>query len=45
MIACLEETAVHNHWITIDELKAKAESMAKTKYGEYLFSIYDELTE
>ena len=45
MIACLEETAVHNHWITIDELKARAEKMKNTKYGEYLYSIYDELTE
>ena len=45
MIACLEETAVHNHWITPDELAARAETMKQTKYGEYLFSIYDELTE
>ena len=45
MIACLEETAVHNHWITIDELATRAEKMKKTKYGEYLYSIYDELTE
>ncbi|MBR2548016.1 MAG: glucose-1-phosphate thymidylyltransferase RfbA [Eubacterium sp.] len=44
MIACLEETAVHNHWITIDELHEKAESMKNTKYGEYLFGIYEELT-
>ena len=45
MIACLEETAVHNHWITPEELAARAETMKQTKYGEYLFSIYDELTE
>lgn len=45
MIGCLEEIAVQNHWVTIDELHEKASQMNKTRYGEYLAGIYDELTE
>jgi glucose-1-phosphate thymidylyltransferase len=35
-IACLEEIAFHNAWITIDELKERANFLKKTGYGEYL---------
>ena len=45
MIACLEEIAVQNHWITIDQLHARAEKMAKTRYGQYLASLYEDLIE
>lgn len=39
MIACLEEIAVQNHWITLDQLKETAEQMKQTKYGQYLLSV------
>ena len=45
MIGCLEEIAVQNHWVTIDELHEKAKQMHKTRYGQYLTGIYEELTE
>ena len=45
MIACLEEIAVQNHWITIDQLKDRADKMSKTKYGQYLEDIYEEIIE
>ena len=45
MIACLEEIAVQNHWITIDQLKDRADKMSKTKYGQYLEDIYEEMVE
>ena len=45
MIACLEEIAVQNHWITIDQLKDRADKMSKTKYGQYLEDIYEEMIE
>lgn len=35
-IACLEEIAFHNAWITIDELIERANFFKKTGYGEYL---------
>lgn len=43
MIACLEEIAVQNHWITLDQLKATAEDMKQTKYGQYLLSVLSDL--
>ena len=43
MIACLEETALMNHWITLDEMREKAESMKNTPYGEYLFTVLSDL--
>lgn len=36
MIACLEEIAYINGWITREDLKERAESMAKNSYGQYL---------
>ena len=33
MIACLEEIAVQNHWITLDQLRVTAEGMKQTQYG------------
>ncbi|MGZ9897675.1 glucose-1-phosphate thymidylyltransferase RfbA [Shewanella gaetbuli] len=38
-IACLEEIAFHNKWLTTSELKATATSMIKNSYGQYLMSL------
>ena len=36
-IACLEEIAYRNEWITKEQLLAEAEKYKKTEYGQYLF--------
>lgn len=36
MVACLDEIAVRNKWITETQLKVTAEKMRQTKYGQYL---------
>lgn len=38
-VACLEEIGYNNGWLTADDLKSVASTMAKTKYGEYLLEI------
>lgn len=38
-VACLEEIAYHQGWLSKTELKTIAESMAKNSYGQYLQSI------
>ena len=38
-VACLEEIAFHNGWISQAELTLQAEKLAKTNYGKYLFKI------
>lgn len=38
-IACLEEIAFRNHWITVDKLREVAEPMAKNDYGKYLLNL------
>lgn len=43
MIGCLEETAFHNQWITIDDLLRLAREMEKTHYGQYLGAIADDM--
>ena len=43
MISCLEETALKNGWITVEQVIETAKSMEKTKYGQYLFTLTDEL--
>ena len=35
-VACLEEIAFHQGWITKDNLLQQAEALKKTNYGEYL---------
>ena len=35
-IACLEEIAFHNKWITVDELEKRANFYKNTGYGHYL---------
>ena len=36
MIACLEEIAYHNGWLSLDEIKAMEKKYDKTEYGDYL---------
>ena len=42
-IACPEEIAYHNGWITQTELTKQAEKFIKTRYGQYLKQIADTL--
>jgi glucose-1-phosphate thymidylyltransferase len=38
-VACLEEIAFHNGWISKADLMLQAEKLKKTSYGEYLFKV------
>ncbi|MDA9212539.1 glucose-1-phosphate thymidylyltransferase RfbA [Gammaproteobacteria bacterium] len=38
-VACLEEIAFHNGWISQADLMSQAEKLNKTSYGEYLLKI------
>jgi glucose-1-phosphate thymidylyltransferase len=38
-VACLEEIAFHNGWISQAKLILQAEKLKKTSYGEYLFKV------
>jgi glucose-1-phosphate thymidylyltransferase len=38
-VACLEEIAFHNGWISQAELMLQAEKLKKTSYGEYLLKV------
>lgn len=38
-IACLEEIAYRNHWISADTLREVATPMAKNDYGKYLLNL------
>ncbi|MGF6329455.1 glucose-1-phosphate thymidylyltransferase [Pseudomonas sp. BS3782 TE3695] len=40
-VACLEEIAYHNGWITAEELGAQADALKKTGYGQYLQKLLD----
>ena len=40
-IACLEEIAYNNHWITTDQLMEVYEVMKKNQYGAYLKDVMD----
>lgn len=39
-IACLEEIAYRNKWLTKEEIKEKAEKMSKNEYGQYLSKMF-----
>lgn len=41
-VACLEEIAWNNDWITDDALAAQAEKFKKTGYGQYLYKLLNE---
>ena len=38
-VACLEEIAYLNHWITKDQLLANIEPLKKNQYGQYLMDV------
>ena len=38
-IACLEEIAYRNGWITADRVRELAQPMAKNQYGQYLLGL------
>lgn len=38
-IACLEEIAFNQNWLSASELEKAAHSMSKNSYGQYLFSL------
>jgi len=40
-VACLEEIAYHNGWITAEQLGAQANALKKTGYGQYLQKLLD----
>ena len=40
-IACLEEIAFHNKWISEDDIRRIAEPMKKNQYGQYLLRLID----
>ncbi|MGN4051350.1 glucose-1-phosphate thymidylyltransferase RfbA [Pseudomonas sp. SM4] len=40
-VACLEEIAYHNGWITAEELASQADALKKTGYGQYLQKLLD----
>ena len=42
-VACIEEIAYHNGWITKEELLKLAESLLKTDYGKYLVEVAQEI--
>lgn len=41
-VACIEEIAYKNGWITKEQLKELANSLLKTEYGKYLLDISEE---
>ncbi len=41
-IACLEEIAWHNRWISADQLRQSGTSLNKTNYGQYLLKLAGE---
>lgn len=43
-IACLEEIAFNNGWLTEQELALQAEALSKTGYGQYLMKLLAGLT-
>lgn len=41
-VACLEEIAFHNGWLSKDRLLESGQLMAKNSYGQYLLSLVEE---
>lgn len=42
MLACLDEIALQNKWISESQLEVNAEKMRQTKYGQYLKSLLND---
>ena len=43
-IACLEEIALNQGWLSIDAVRARAGELTKSEYGTYLMSVVRELS-
>ncbi|MDR6161079.1 dTDP-glucose pyrophosphorylase [Pseudomonas fluorescens] len=41
-VACLEEIAYHNGWISAEQVEAQALRLKKTGYGQYLQKLLDQ---
>ena len=41
-VACLEEIAFNNGWLTLNDIHTKGESLSKTSYGQYLLRLAHE---
>jgi glucose-1-phosphate thymidylyltransferase len=41
-VACLEEIAFHQGWLSEEALQAQANALKKTGYGQYLQRLFDE---
>ncbi|MGB0465961.1 MAG: glucose-1-phosphate thymidylyltransferase RfbA [Pontibacterium sp.] len=41
-VACLEEIAFHNGWLSAEALRDQAEDLKKTGYGQYLLRLLEE---
>lgn len=41
-VACLEEIAFNNKWLSVDDLKAAAKQLSKNNYGQYLLDLVAE---
>ena len=42
-VACLEDIALRQGWITIDKMRELAQPMLKSLYGQYLLKVIQEL--
>lgn len=42
-IACLEEIALRNGWLTVDDVKVYGKEMKNNNYGQYLLSLTEDL--
>ncbi len=43
-IACLEEIALNNKWLSTEDLKNTGEQLSKNSYGQYLLSLVKEVS-
>ncbi len=41
-VACLEEIAFNNGWLTAEQILGVGQSMSKNDYGQYLMSLVDD---
>lgn len=42
-VACLEEIAYYNKWLTKEQMKARGMELQKTSYGQYILQVIEEL--
>ena len=41
-VACLEEIAFNQGWLTVDEVKSSASALSKNSYGQYLLDLIND---